>query len=378
MKKINVISDYPTISVQIFDRYYAYRQSVNQKHNYKSDVDIVFSNIIKSDCTNVLLSHMPDAEINYDAFDFVFFDNGGEPIEVMTSTIKQQLDNDIKNKCYFITGSIVDDDFLYADKIISYNASVQQFIRYHTEGFYPQYYDKKQFEHLAREGMCFINGQNRSWRNHLMELIKTNLPNIDIYSNISKNVVETITPEFADMHDKVFSKFLKKHVSIIDEISRQDYNYKSIQVGIDEKFGLHPLGFFLLEHYFKYDCIIFPETTCLNNQIFMTEKIFKCFLAECIPFPVGGANINYLYNKVGFKTAWNLLPEDLQSFDQELNHIKRYGLIVEALKWFTKNQNIFQSDQAQKIKVDNKVNILYHNLDYNVVEKLDKIFGYTK
>jgi hypothetical protein len=375
MKKINVVSEYPTIGLQVFDRYFAYRQSINQKNNYESDVDIVVSDQVSSDCTNVLITYMPEAEVKFDDFDFVFLDNAGESIDTATPMMKQLIDKDVENKIYWLTGSLVDDNFKYAKKLIPYNHNLQRFIAYHTDGFYPQYYDKKNFEKFERKGICFINGQNRSWRNHIITLIQSNLKDIDVYSNISKDVVETLTPEFADMYDKIFCKYLKKNVAIIDEISRKEYSDKSIQIGLNGKFGDCPIGMFLIDHYVKYDCVIFPETSWLNNQLLMTEKIFKCFLAECIPFPIGGANIHYLYNKFGFMTAWNLLPESLQSFDQESNHIKRYELIIDALDWLSKNQDIFTSELAQQIKTNNRINMLCHDLDFYVVKKLDTIFN---
>ena len=251
MTKINVVSDHPTIGLQVFDRYFAYRQSQNQKNNYKSDVEIGFSDQVAANCVNVLVAYMPETEINYDEFDFVFLDNAGEPFEVATPIIKQLLDKDSKNKFYFLTGSFVDDDFVYAEKIIPYNVNLNQFHRYHTDGFYPLYYDKKSFDNLHRAGVCFINGQNRSWRNYIMTLIDSRLPNVDIYSNISENVVETLTPDIADSYDKIFCKFLKKNVAIIDEISREEYAYRSIKIGVNEKFGSIPVGYFFIENYFK-------------------------------------------------------------------------------------------------------------------------------
>ena len=45
------------------------------------------------------------------------------------------------------------------------------------------------------------------------------------------------------------------------------------------------------------------------------------------------SSFNTLYNSLGFYTAWNILPEDLQQFDFEQDHNNRYIMMVDALKW---------------------------------------------
>ena len=131
----------------------------------------------------------------------------------------------------------------------------------------------------------------------------------------------------------------------------------------------------LIDEYFTYSCVIFPETSWLNNQLFLTEKVVKCFVAKTIPWPVSGANINLLYNNLGFKTAWNLLPRDLQIFDAEPDHVKRTNLCLKAIEWLNHNMEILESDLAKSIVKNNFE--LYHTsrLDSTTAVDLENIIN---
>jgi hypothetical protein len=115
-----------------------------------------------------------------------------------------------------------------------------------------------------------------------------------------------------------------------------------------------------MPEYNQHKVIAFPETSWVNDELSVTEKALKCFYAKCLPFPVAGRHINQLYNSIGFYTAWNLLPEELQQFDYEEDHQLRYAMMVESLKWI--NQNVMQSTEF-----DNFVN---HNYNEYLNNKL--------
>jgi hypothetical protein len=119
--------------------------------------------------------------------------------------------------------------------------------------------------------------------------------------------------------------------------------------GIDGKFGQWPPGYMLMPLYFEHSCVIFPESTWQNDELAITEKILKCFFAGAIPWPIGGSNLNHLYNHAGFQTAWNLLPAEHQAFDAERNHFRRYHAVVDAIKWLEKNPEVMYTEQARNM-----------------------------
>lgn len=116
-----------------------------------------------------------------------------------------------------------------------------------------------------------------------------------------------------------------------------DYYNNSVECGINVKFGNIPPGYFLTDEYNQYKVIAFPESTWINDELSITEKSLKCFIFGNLPFPVGGRYLNTLYNRLGFITSWNFLPESLKEFDFIESHIERYDLMIESLKWLEKN-----------------------------------------
>jgi hypothetical protein len=76
-------------------------------------------------------------------------------------------------------------------------------------------------------------------------------------------------------------------------------------------------------------CNIVPETIIENNEIFLTEKIWKAIIAEQ-PFVVHGC-AGYLkkLQELGFKTFKNFFDE---SYDDQLDHDVRIKKIIETLK----------------------------------------------
>ena len=152
-----------------------------------------------------------------------------------------------------------------------------------------------------------------------------------------------------------------------------DYYIKMIQCGIDQKFGSWPLGYDILPEYFEYGCVIFPESTWTNDEVAITEKILKCCFAGSLPWPVGGSNINKMYKDLGFYTAWNLLPEEHQKFDQEKDHMLRYQGLAAATAWLSANKEVLVDDRAKGMLQSNLINMLTCSLDVQAVQKFDKL-----
>ena len=369
MYKINITSfnDTGHVGLQVFDRYYAYKQSQNRL-TYQPDIIIKFGPP-ESDALNIAFASMPEAKFcNLDDYDFVFVENAGEPLETVTPYIVEALKSD---NVYFICGAFVTTDHPLADKIIPYNHNIRFFHDCATRGFYPQYYQRAQQTYTPVKDMLYINGVNRTCRNYFMNLLDQN--NLaDIRSSLSTQLRETMYCFFEDSYDQKFREFLN-NLYLSGEVSDYKYYDNSIKVGIDQKFGEVPPGYFLLDEYYQYHCIIFPESSWINNQHFATEKIYKCFVSGAIPFPIGGAKTHQLYNNYGYQTAWNLLPKDLQKFDDELDHCIRYEQIIQAIEWVKVNPNVFTSDKANQLRQQNQINFYKNTIDMITVQRLDSV-----
>jgi len=377
--KLNVVMFPPAqrydCAMEIFDFYYAYRQYRNRDLNYCANLEINFSQDIKIDqnAINIAWYYMPEHIESYEKFDIVIVDNSQHHLEVATGAMLEAV-RDMPN-CYFTSGSLVETSYQHFDKIIT-SPMIYRTREYFTRPYYPQYYQNLEESHQPRRPLFFINGQNRRNRQYFYELLKEALGSkIDYWGNDFYPDSKLLDSCFQIEADTEFRIFLneKKFVEDIWESVQKNYYDKSIKIGIEKRFGLIAPGFLLLDQYFQYHCVVFPETSWLNDEIFVTEKIIKCFISKAIPFPIGGANTNKLYNQLGYKTAWNLLPEHLQLFDEEKNHVMRYNKKVQALEWLADNSAVFESPLAQQIKNQNYMNFFTQKDDFIGVKKLDQI-----
>jgi hypothetical protein len=358
MKRINVKIHPPCdsthSSLQIWDFFHAYRQYLNRHNNYASDVDICISSDVEIDpaAINIGWYYMPDDITGSDCFDLIIVDAQNHHLEVSTECMY----NAVKNKpnCFYVTGAYVNKDHEIYNKIILTPATFNT-LAYFTRPFYPQYYEKINLSRSNQKNLIYVNGQNRSNRQYFMELLQQYAPNVDIadYLNSTQQVHKLNDSFYETDYDRLFREFVNSRTNCLNS-SYNSYYDNSIKVGIQQKFGVVPPGYFMMDEYYQYQCIVFPESPWLNDEVFVTEKIIKCCVAECIPFPVGGANTHKLYNQMGYYTAWNLLPENLRLFDNEPDHMIRYQLQAKAAGWLSNRKKIWQSSAVQNIVKHNK------------------------
>jgi len=365
MKKIKVHVFSESIGLQIFDRYYAYRQAINADNNYIADVSIEFGTP-EPGAFNIAFAHMPEKQFcNFDNYDLILLDNAGESLEVASVYIADCL---IRYKhVYFITGACVTQTHWLSSKIITCSHNLRLFHDIITRGFYPHYYERSLPHGDAKHDMCYINGNNRGNRQYFMELLQKQLPEIHVRA-WSKNIIEVLESQFEDEYDQEFRQFVNNRYNI--HAPSDNYYDNCIPMGIDQKFGDIFSGFSVLDEHYNYQCVIFPETHWTNLQYFATEKIFKCFVTGAIPWPIAGAKIHDMYNQLGYQTAWNLLPKEHQKFDNELNHIIRTDQIIQAISWLKQNSDILTSDAAQSIIQQNRLNFFANSADLTTVTQL--------
>jgi hypothetical protein len=367
----------------LFDIWYAYQQYLSRDNDYTPDLELSFFQLnsntqeLDKSAVNIGWYHMPRSvdKISADKFDIVLFDNDHHGLEVCTQAIYDCVNQ--HDNCYMVFGSYLSNNHVYKNKIIYYPLQFVDRDSF-TRPVYVQYFEKQHAKKINRKNrMIYINGHNRAHRKYFMDkLTEANLDQLDIKNEIQTTISETKESFFETVEDTAFREHVMTQYSHARRNGRDSQYYnKLVSMGINHKFGNKPPGYMLIDEYFTHSCVIFPETSWLNNQLFITEKIVKCFVAKAIPWPVGGANVNLLYNQLGFKTAWNLLPPELQIFDAELDHVKRTNLCLKAVEWIDQNMEILESDLAKTI-VENNFD-LYHTsmLDSNTAVDLENIIN---
>lgn len=360
-----------SIATQLFDCLYAYYQSIDPE--YQSQHTIQFNSYSDSNDINILLLNMPAELGDHSRYDLILFCNGMEYYGIGNHVIANNLALD---NAYLLTQSKVTADHPMFSKFIWMPGTVMlpQPRVMNFSYFYPQAYYNISQKHIVRDSnLVFINGSNRSWRQYAADMITNAVPNMPIVSNISTGVTKTIDCYFESDEDRIFRDFVNAtyETRMLDNVD--NYYNRKVSIGIDKKFGESPPGFFGLPEYFKYRCILFPETSWLNNDLTVSEKIIKCLIHGSIPWPIGGANINSQYQEIGIQTAWSLLPTQLQCYDSIIDHCERYQKLAEAVQWAADHPEIFCTDQAQHIVDSNFRNIVEFSPINNIMTKFSQL-----
>lgn len=373
---MNIVSS--GIGHQIVDAWEAYIQhqnSYNQTNEY-TIIDCV-DKFNKHDYNlTILLAAISNGEqisqIAHD-YDIVLICNGGEPISVGDPVIAELIENN--THVYLISNSYLDQSHARREKIIWFPHNVQTCRDYWTRHFYPQYYDLCSFSTDKKTNSLFyINGANRTGRQLFIDYLTDLNLDITIKNSLTEQICEIGESQWESPEDTNFRQWVnQQYPCLLIENFTNDYYNNSITVGIDAQFGKVPLGYVHLPLYFEHACIIFPESNWQNDELCITEKAIKCFYAETLPMPVAGANVNRLYNEVGFYTAWNLLPEEIQSFDSMLDHNLRYQNLSRAIKWLAEHPEVFDSDEYYTMTRQNKIHFLTCRCNYQAVVKFDQV-----
>jgi hypothetical protein len=372
--KINFDIQRETMGFQAIDALYAYRQSLRPK--YQSDIDFQLTTSYDASAdVNVLCLYMTN-EINHiplEKYDVILVNNAVEPLLTATPMISKLLELD---NCYFLCNSLVTEDHAWKDKIIWYPGNIMYCRSTWTRHFNPQYFENTKFNQLPRDkNLTLINGAVRSWRHYINELIRNSSVDIPIMSNVSVVIHETNDSFFESAEDQEFRIWVNEQYEniIVRNQIPTSYVDNSVSVGINSKFGSYMPGYLLMPEYYTHHCVIFPETTWQNNELAITEKSLKCFYAGSFAWPIGGSNLNKMYNDLGFYTAWNLLPDHLKVFDSIADHKKRYSKLIDAIAWLDNNPQVFSDPRAKDMLQSNKLQFHTTSIDYTAMKKFDEI-----
>lgn len=347
---INIDHVGESVLLHVFDFVQAYRQSRNA--SYQSDWTFTFNDTSSRADVKILFLEIFDVvpEVDLDHYDIIMLSNHSEPLHVFDSKFVTLLQHD---KTYIMANAYLDSDHVLHDRVLWTPLPVFLICTdYWSRPYYPQLYGHHAAQTSKRSHtITMINGQNRAYRKYFLDQLISHAPQVNFVNNFSSigrlKTAQWETDEDRDFREYVNALYEGQYVR--NSATKNQYLEQSVEVGIGGKFGsVHP-GFFILPQYYQSACVIFPESGWQNDELNMTEKAAKCWLAGSVPWPIGGRNIHRLYNSLGFGTAWNLLPDDLRIFDQEKNHSTRYQLIVQAVKWLCDNPQVFDSAACQEL-----------------------------
>jgi hypothetical protein len=360
---------------QIIDVLYAYYQSFDCK--FQPKVEFRLSTEFDSSANlNIFCDYMPHT-VDYnelEKYQLILLTSSCEPLTVSTAAMVEclyKLDN-----CYLICNSLLTVDHNLYNKVIWFPGNILACTRVWTEHFYPYVFENIARTQLPRnQSGIFVNGQNRAHRHYFIEELKNSNTEILLRTSLTQTVEETKDVIIHEsLRDTEFREWVNDHYNnIIIRNQTSDYYNSSDIIGVGGKFGIRTPGVRILEEYFTHHFVVFPESTWQNDEMAITEKALKCFFAGSMPWPVGGSNLNFLYNQVGFYTAWNLIPEELQKFDSIDDHRTRYQQQVLAINWLLNNLDVFNLQSTKQMIASNQ-KLLYNNhITLQFVKQFDQL-----
>jgi hypothetical protein len=371
---VNFIRVGDKIIGQLIDYWAAYRQYINRDDAYRLDVNITFSDVVVPDSTNImvigLMDHIDPAD--HPDVDLFLLDNNGESLEVSSDLFRELMLG--RTDCWLVCGSYVQGDQTWQQRMISWNHNHTMTADAMTRAFYPQYHDVRISRHQRDRSMIYCNGQNRAWRQYWMHLMNQHC-HIDVRNTLSTTAMPVLHCAWESTEDQLFREWLngRPWVTELD----QPYEWcNAVAIGIEQggqpKFGHVLAGYTMLDLYYQYHCVIYPESSWINDQLFVTEKTFKCLVAGAIPWPISGAGTNRMLDTIGVRTAWHLLPQELRSWDQEQDHRARYRAQSEAVAWAAAHPDIWISAEADQIRAHNRAWFYCNSMNVQGAQCMDR------
>ena len=377
--KIGINWTQETVALQTLDYVQSYLQHLERDRGYQACHEIVMPAAGDED-RQFLIAHIEGVRaVEPHKYHAVFVTNGSDPTNVADDACKQLI-NDHQN-VYWIGNSFFHPDHVLHDRAVWYAHNINYCHDVWTRSFYPQWFDhhvKVNAPGQVRDrDIVVIAGANRAWRHHALLEIKKHLPEIDSLHDINEHndVYESEQGLWESPQDVAFREWVNSQYPVKTEpmMPYRDTNF--IYFGINRKFGYAPPAYVILDHYYQYRMVVVPESSCYNHELSISEKTLKCFFAGALPFPLAGSHVNQLYNRMGYFTAWNLLPQELQLFDSELDHRRRFQQAAEAVAWINDHAEVLQSQPAQVFIAQNMLRFLYGGPGTDVLKMHNILFG---
>lgn len=357
MKNITVAVDHRDyLGLEVFDYLVGYSQWIT---DYQTTPNIQFGPPA-ADSYNILFLSLPDSIPNdLDQYDLVLLDNTDEPFGRFTSTMLEIMDQVPQAK--LLCNAILPNAHSWRHRIVSTCIMWELHRRYYTMSAYPQRYE---FMNSTPEpGIIYINGKNRTVREHLTQTLHQYAPRVQHHNDIHQGTVFDTEPNwFESTQDTEFRIWADQtYANNATNQNPPDLRWPPLPAGVAGRFGATLWEDRFLDAFRHNSIIVYPETTWTNQQLSLNEKSLKCFLHKKLPMMVGGAHTHQMYNEIGFGTAWNLLPPELQKFDDMLDHRQRYLHQALAIDWLSKNLDIEQSSLAQTLLIKNQARSIVYS-----------------
>jgi len=355
-------------SLQIWEYFYSYKQyqsfpkepaiNVNfcKKYKHSNNLKILHLNFLD-------VKQFPKSAINN--YDIILVDNDVEHLSTNDTTAIEFV-NENKN-VYFLVGSFVHNDHRISNKILTlprdwfncqnWYSNPKTFVKYSN--------------HLSKKtnGLLFIGGRLKTYRKYILDV----LPNELTVMQNSRDITNTPDAVFGDLYDRTFIDTCNNSY-ICSTGDNKNIFYEPLRFGfLDKPIGYTPIGYWLLPEYNTHKCIVYPEASMLNNEVYPTEKTWKCVVSKTHWIMFAGMNAYSLMKENGIRSILELVPGGI-SFDSIADHKLRFKQQSLGIEYLLNNKDIFNSTEAYNILINNFDNFFIGSTHIsNMVNKLDDV-----
>lgn len=356
--------------MQLWDYYYSYKQY--ESFPSEPDININF-NIEYQKNNNLKILHVNFLDVGLVSeyvvtdYDLILVDNDVEHLstndDIAIEFVKKY------NHAYFLVGSFVSEEHKYFNKILTLPRDW-----FNCQNWYsnPKTFVKYSNKKSAKDkDIVFIGGRLKTYRKYILD----NLPNkINVIQN-SKSNTNTNDAVFGDEFDTNFINECNNMYSVTEE-NEGNIFYNSLRFGFkDRPFGYTPIGYWLLPAYNTHKCIVYPEASFLNNEVYPTEKTWKCVVSKTHWIMFAGMNSYHLMKHNGIRSILELVPGGIL-FDKIANHKERIKQQIKGIDFLSNNIEIFESTKAQTILRENFDNFFIKTTHViEMVNKLDNVIN---
>lgn len=374
-KLINVYSfsgdDY---AAQLWEYYYAHKQHIMYPN--PPDISISFQKIDKNidkKLFNVLhvqhvdVSKLSDTEC--DLYDVIIVDNSIENLSVGNNESLTFIKNN--DNVYFLVGSFVHSEYHLYDKCISlprdwlncrnWYTNPKVFVSYGVES-----------SKARTNKMVFIGGALRSYRKFLIDELEHT--GIDFLQNSLKLECTNDTIN-GDDFDQQFVDYCNE-IYNVGGVTTSEINifYNVLRFGIPSKpAGQTSISYIVMPEYKEYKCVLYPESSFINHEVYPTEKTWKCVVSKTHWIMFAGKHSYQLMADMGIRSILELTPNGIK-FDSIDNHVSRFREMSKSIKYLNNNPEIFDTQEAHDILNTNYEGFLTGNkFIMPMITKLDEI-----
>jgi len=359
MNPLNVytVSGYTGIhGTQIWEYFYSYKQSQSYPNSPSIDIDFIeleLQNLTKlpTNALNILQLGMPSLyssnileEIEHLEFDLILLDNMFENLGVASDELLTQVRK--RKNTFMIVGSFVHPEHHLYDKCITLSEDWLTCRELYTNPKVFVSYDIVN-SNTKPNNLLYIGGELRTYRKFIIDLMHTN--SIPVMQN-THNIVSTKNTILGSQDDQEFADVCNELYNVIS-VHEDNKFYNEIGIGLPCRpfgKGQTTISYLLMPEYNTYKCILYSEASFINNEVFPTEKTWKCVISNAHWIMFAGRNAYKLMADFGIHSILELTPGGID-FDNIINHADRFKKQIESVKYLDEHPEIFDTDEASEI-----------------------------